>query len=319
MTTFMKKRTTVRQFACVMSALVLCAGLASCSSGSDTPKSAADTMSGVSAKGKPGSKPKISFDTPLKVKNQSHQVIQEGDGDVIEDGDRVCTQSVALDNTTGKEINSTWDKGKPDCSIVISKSSIPAYYDTFLGQKVNTTIAIGINDQESGNAQQGSKKGSQNSSYIMALTFVSKSRDLTRAEGDEVKDIPSDLPKISLDDKGKPSVDLNKYKPNGKLVSQTLIKGKGAKVGEHQTVSANYTGWLASNGKQFDSSWDKGKATDFSLDQVVKGWQQGLAGQTVGSQVLLIVPPDLGYGDQEKSGIPANSTLIFVVDILAAY
>lgn len=153
----------------------------------------------------------------------------------------------------------------------------------------------------------------------MALTFVSKTKDLKRAEGEKVKDIPADLPKISLSNTGKPSLDLNNYKPTNTLVSQTLIKGKGAKVGEHQTVSANYTGWLASDGKQFDSSWDRGQASDFSLDQVVKGWQQGLAGQTVGSQVLVIVPPDLGYGNQEKSGIPANSTLIFVVDILAAY
>ena len=318
MTKLNRKSDTIRQFVCAATALALCAGLSACSSSSDAPKSASDTMNGISAKGKPGSKPEISFDTPLKVENQSHQVIQKGDGDVIQDGDRVCTRSVAIDSKTGKEINSTWDEEKPECSIVIDKTSIPAYYDVFRGQKINTTIAIGIDDQQEG-GQSGSSKDSQGSSYIMALTFVSKTKDLKRAEGEKVKDVPADLPKISLSNTGKPSLDLNNYKPTNTLVSQTLIKGKGAKVGEHQTISANYTGWLASDGKQFDSSWDRGQAADFSLDQVVKGWQQGLAGQTVGSQVLVIVPPDLGYGDQEKSGIPANSTLIFVVDILAAY
>lgn len=318
MTKLNRKSDTIRQFVCAATALALCVGLSACSSSSDAPKSAADTMNGISAKGKPGSKPEISFDTPLKVENQSHQVIQEGDGDVIQDGDRVCTRSIAIDSKNGKEINSTWDEETPECSIVIDKTSIPAYYDVFRGQKINTTIAIGIDDQQEG-GQSGSSKDSQGSSYIMALTFVSKTKDLKRAEGEKVKDVPADLPKISLSNTGKPSLDLNNYKPTNTLVSQTLIKGKGAKVGEHQTVSANYTGWLASDGKQFDSSWDRGQASDFSLDQVVKGWQQGLAGQTVGSQVLVIVPPDLGYGDQEKSGIPANSTLIFVVDILAAY
>lgn len=318
MTKLNRKSDTIRQFVCAATALALCVGLSACSSSSDAPKSAADTMNGISAKGKPGSKPEISFDTPLKVENQSHQVIQEGDGDVIQDGDRVCTRSIAIDSKNGKEINSTWDEETPECSIVIDKTSIPAYYDVFRGQKINTTIAIGIDDQQEG-GQSGSGKDSQGSSYIMALTFVSKTKDLKRAEGEKVKDIPADLPKISLSNTGKPSLDLNNYKPTNTLVSQTLIRGKGAKVGEHQTVSANYTGWLASDGKQFDSSWDRGQASDFSLDQVVKGWQQGLAGQTVGSQVLVIVPPDLGYGDQEKSGIPANSTLIFVVDILAAY
>ncbi|PKV09076.1 FKBP-type peptidyl-prolyl cis-trans isomerase [Bifidobacterium asteroides] len=294
-------------------ALALCLGLSACGGNSDGDGHSGDTMQGVSASGKLGSKPDISFKTPFKVENQTHQVIQKGDGEVIRDGDRVCTRSLALDAKTGKVINSTWDKSSPECSIVISKKSIPAYYDTFKGLKVNSTVAVGIDESGSGSSSQAT------SSYIMALTFVSRSKNLTRAQGQKVTDLPSDLPKISLDDKGKPSLDLNGYQPKGGLVVQPLIKGKGAKVGQHQSVSANYTGWLASDGKQFDSSWDRGQASDFSLDQVVKGWQQGLAGQTVGSQVLLIVPPDLGYGSQQQQKIPANSTLIFVVDILAAY
>ena len=295
-----------------MTALALCLGLSACGGKSDGGSHSGDTMQGVSASGKLGSKPDISFKTPFKVENQTHQVIQEGNGEVIRDGDRVCTRSLALDAKTGKVLNSTWDKSSPECSIVISKKSIPAYYDTFKGLKVNSTVAVGIDESGS-----GSSKATE--SYIMALTFVSRSKNLTRAQGQKVTDLPSDLPKISLDDKGKPSLDLNGYQPKGGLVVQPLIKGKGAKVGQHQSVSANYTGWLASDGKQFDSSWDRGQASDFSLDQVVKGWQQGLAGQTVGSQVLLVVPPDLGYGSQQQQKIPANSTLIFVVDILAAY
>ena len=295
-----------------MTALALCLGLSACGGKSDGGSHSGDTMQGVSASGKLGSKPDISFKTPFKVENQTHQVIQEGNGEVIRDGDRVCTRSLALDAKTGKVINSTWDKSSPECSIVISRKSIPAYYDTFKGLKVNSTVAVGIDESGS-----GSSKATE--SYIMALTFVSRSKNLTRAQGQKVTDLPSDLPKISLDDKGKPSLDLNGYQPKGGLVVQPLIKGKGAKVGQHQSVSANYTGWLASDGKQFDSSWDRGQASDFSLDQVVKGWQQGLAGQTVGSQVLLVVPPDLGYGSQQQQKIPANSTLIFVVDILAAY
>ena len=295
-----------------MTALALCLGLSACGGKSDGGSHSGDTMQGVSASGKLGSKPDISFKTPFKVENQAHQVIQEGNGEVIRDGDRVCTRSLALDAKTGKVINSTWDKSSPECSIVISKKSIPAYYDTFKGLKVNSTVAVGIDESGSGSSQA-------TDSYIMALTFVSRSKDLTRAQGQKVTDLPNNLPKISLDDKGKPSLDLNGYKPEAGLVVQPLIKGKGAKVGQHQSVSANYTGWLASDGKQFDSSWDRGQASDFSLDQVIKGWQQGLAGQTVGSQVLLVIPPDLGYGSQKQQSIPANSTLIFVVDILAAY
>ena len=311
--TIIAKQSGSKRLLGAVTALALCLGLSACGGNSDGDGHSGDTMQGVSASGKLGSKPDISFKTPFKVENQTHQVIQKGDGEVIRDGDRVCTRSLALDAKTGKVISSTWDKSSPECSIVISKKSIPAYYDTFKGLKVNSTVAVGIDESGSGSSSQAT------SSYIMALTFVSRSKNLTRAQGQKVTDLPSDLPKISLDDKGKPSLDLNGYQPKGGLVVQPLIKGKGAKVGQHQSVSANYTGWLASDGKQFDSSWDRGQASDFSLDQVVKGWQQGLAGQTVGSQVLLIVPPDLGYGSQQQQKIPANSTLIFVVDILAAY
>ena len=159
---------------------------------------------------------------------------------------------------------------------------------------------------------------SSGTSYLMVLTLVSKSKDLKKATGEKVADIPADLPKVTLAKDGKPSIDMNGYKGSDSLVSQDLIKGKGAVVKDTQSVMAHYTGWLL-DGTQFDSSWDRGQSSAFSLDSVIKGWKQGLAGHTVGSQVLLVVPPSLGYGNKDQEKIPANSTLVFVVDILAAY
>ena len=155
-------------------------------------------------------------------------------------------------------------------------------------------------------------------SYLMVLTLVSKSKDLKKATGEKVAGVPADLPKVTLAKDGKPSIDMNGYKGSDSLVSQDLIKGKGAVVKDTQSVVAHYTGWLL-DGTQFDSSWDRGQSSAFSLDSVIKGWKQGLAGHTVGSQVLLVVPPSLGYGNKDQEKIPANSTLVFVVDILAAY
>ena len=83
-------------------------------------------------------------------------------------------------------------------------------------------------------------------------------------------------------------------------------------------MTAHYTGMLL-DGTVFDSSWDRGSPSTFSLQGVIPGWTQGLAGQTVGSQVLLVIPAELGYGEQGSGGtIPPNSPLVFVVDILAA-
>jgi FKBP-type peptidyl-prolyl cis-trans isomerase len=81
-----------------------------------------------------------------------------------------------------------------------------------------------------------------------------------------------------------------------------------------------YTGVIWSSGKVFDQSWGKGGPTTFPLGQVVPGFAKGLAGQTVGSQVVIVIPPSLGYGagGNSAAGISGTDTLVFVADILAS-
>ncbi|OZG61595.1 peptidylprolyl isomerase [Bifidobacterium myosotis] len=309
--------------AALASSLIMCVTLAACSSSSssDSSKSSSSSSSssdsknqiaGVTATGKLGEKPTISFKTPMTVSDGSYVVLQEGDGDVIQDGDRVCAQGIALNVKDGTELMDTWTKNTPDCSLVVSSSKLSStYYDQIKGAKLNTTIGFGVNDQNTSGY-----------SYIMAMTFVSKSKDLEKATGEEVTDVPVNLPKVTRDKDGKPSVDMNGQGSVDKLVAQTLIKGSGKTLTDSDTAVVKYTGWLT-NGKQFDSSWDKNTTFDADLSasgQIISGWKQGLIGQTVGSQVLLVIPPDQGYGaDGSGDTIPGNSTLVFVIDILAAY
>ncbi len=87
-------------------------------------------------------------------------------------------------------------------------------------------------------------------------------------------------------------------------------------VNPGDTVIVQYTGVLYDGGTVFDSSWDKGAPTQFATTAVVPGFKKALEGQTVGSQVLAVIPPADGYGDQAQGSIPAGATLVFVVDIL---
>jgi len=94
--------------------------------------------------------------------------------------------------------------------------------------------------------------------------------------------------------------------------------GTGATAAAGKMVKVHYTGWLT-NGKKFDSSIDRGQPFAFSLGagQVIKGWDEGVAGMKVGGKRQLRIPPELGYGARGAgNAIPPNSTLIFDVELL---
>jgi FKBP-type peptidyl-prolyl cis-trans isomerase len=103
------------------------------------------------------------------------------------------------------------------------------------------------------------------------------------------------------------------------LKVEDLIEGKGAAAKSGDKISVRYVGVLYDNGKEFDSSWKRGKAP-FQLTlgqgQVIQGWDQGLVGMKVGGRRRLTIPPDQAYGPQgQPPTIPANATLVFDVDL----
>jgi hypothetical protein len=94
--------------------------------------------------------------------------------------------------------------------------------------------------------------------------------------------------------------------------------GTGQAVKSTDTITANYTGWLT-DGTKFDSSLDRGQPSQFSLNQVIKGWTQGLVGMKIGGERRLLIPGDLAYGANPPQGsnIPPNATLIFDVSLVS--
>ena len=135
---------------------------------------------------------------------------------------------------------------------------------------------------------------------------------IRKGSGPETSPSPTPTPTAS------PTPVRSETKPSGlKIEDQVVGTGPAAKSGN--TVSVHYTGWLE-NGTKFDSSYDHGQPFSFLLgaSQVIKGWDEGVAGMQVGGKRRLTIPASIAYGSQGIGGvIPPDATLIFEVELLA--
>ena len=100
------------------------------------------------------------------------------------------------------------------------------------------------------------------------------------------------------------------------LKYQVLEEGSGAQPKASDTVTVHYEGSLT-DGSVFDSSYKRGKPISFALNQVIKGWTEGVQLMKVGAKYKFCIPPELGYGSRGIGPVPGNATLIFTVELIA--
>jgi cyclophilin family peptidyl-prolyl cis-trans isomerase len=118
---------------------------------------------------------------------------------------------------------------------------------------------------------------------------------------------------------GAPPVDVPVGPPPDELVIEDIVVGDGDEVTDAQaTVTVNYVGVSCSTGVVFDSSWERGEPATFPLSGVIPGWTDGIVGMRIGGQRLLVIPPDMAYGDGGSApDIAPGETLVFVVDLVS--
>ena len=154
---------------------------------------------------------------------------------------------------------------------------------------------------------------------VIALTGCGSDDDKGGASGGGDETTTTAEPPQAVDTATKPVVKVPKGEPPAGLQITDLKEGDGATAKAGDPVTVQYVGVSYSTGKQFDASWDSGQPFTFTLGQggVIAGWDQGVAGMKVGGRRQLVIPPELGYGEQgQPPDIAPNETLIFVVDLL---
>jgi peptidylprolyl isomerase len=172
------------------------------------------------------------------------------------------------------------------------------------------TVALGVGLAACGGSSNGIVLAPSAGRTEAAVTAATPTTPTTSTASVTTPAPPSPLSK-------EPAVTVPGGPPPKKLVVKDLIVGHGKAATASSTVTVNYVGVLYKNGKAFDSSWKRGQPTTFPLSGVIPGWTQGIPGMKVGGRRELIIPPSLAYKNQAQAGIPANSTLVFVIDLLS--
>jgi peptidylprolyl isomerase len=270
----------------------------------------------------PSAKPTVTFATPFAVKKTANQVVTPGAGAALTKGQKITFDYVLLDGRTGKELETSF--GNAPGSLTLDKAKTATQLVASLtGKTVGTRLLVAIAPKD-GLAQRLKAPGvKKNDTLLFVIDVKTVRTPLARATGAPVAPVAG-LPTVAVAADGKPTITVPTGAPAPtQLVNQLLIKGTGPVVAAGQTITVHYTGVKWADGKQFDSSWDRGQPLDTVIGKgsVIAGWDESLVGQTVGSQVLLVVPPDKGYGASGSSDgkIKGTDTLVFVIDILDAY
>jgi peptidylprolyl isomerase len=281
-----------------------------------------DRLDAVTISGDVGSAPDVKWKGSMKAGKIESETITEGDGDELKGQDDVLAHLWIGNGFSQEEAYSTYADKKAELLTV--NNQLPEFLAVIRDAKVGSRIAVTASAKEAFGEAGNSTIGIANKDTVLVvIDLVSKVQD--KPEG-EATPYPDWMPKpkfkkgvikgFDFTDTPDPTDDLRRVQ---------LIQGTGPRVKKGQTIAVRYLGQAFDGDKPFDENFGDtgdGEPTTFSIGTgaVIKGWDQGLEGVPVGSRVVLSIPAELGYGAEGSpdSGIPANATLVFMIDILAA-
>ena len=277
------------------------------------------TSDAVTVAGDAGVEPTVTFEAPLAAKETERTVVTEGTGDAVEEGDSVAISYAAYNATTGAKLTAGGfgDDAGLTVNVVDGQGVIPGILKGVACSNVGDRVAVVFPPADGFGEAGNTDLGVAGTDQLLFVIDI-KEKLPTRATGEDQE--PTDgFPTVELADDGEPTVTMPKGDPPADLAVEVLKKGDGAAVTDTSTVTVQYTGAIWATGTVFDQSWGVGPTT-FPVSGLITGFTQGLVGQTVGSQVVIVIPPgELGYeGGNTTAGISATDTLVFVVDIIAA-
>jgi FKBP-type peptidyl-prolyl cis-trans isomerase len=318
-----------RVAALVIIPLLAAAAVAGCASSSSKSSSSSSTSSSTTANqsvkvsGDFGVSPKVVIPKVTAGSALYTQTLIKGSGQKLTAADSLIGNFALYDwsGATAKLVGSTFSSGGP---TLFSGQMLPGLSTALIGQTTGSRVLAVIPPKDgfgaTGNSQIG-VKGTD--TLVFVIDMVSTIGNNASATGKQVSNGGGSLPTVTEPAGKAATIKIPASAAPKTLTIKTLVQGTGTKVVKGDYVVVQYTGVIWRTGKVFDSSWSRSQPFAFNVGsgQVIPGWDNGLLGQTVGSRVMLVIPPKDGYGSAgaSQAGIKGTDTLVFVVDILGAY
>jgi len=275
----------------------------------------------VSATGTFGKAPTVSIPAANAAATLYTRTLIQGIGTPLTTSDSLLGNFVLYDwtGTTHKLLGSTYSSGSP---TLFSSQLLPGLEKALIGQKAGSRVLAVIPPAEGFGPQGNSQIGvGGKDTLVFVIDMIQNIGNTSGVTGTQTSNGGSGLPTVTPATGKAPTITIPASAPPKTLTVKTLIKGTGARIASGDYIVVQYTGVNWRTKKVFDSSWSRSEpfALNIGVGQVIKGWDTGLVGQTVGSRVLLVIPSADGYGKDGSSqaGINGTDTLVFVVDILA--
>ena len=308
----------------VAAAALLLAGCSSTPSDQATPANAkgcsaaaAGSISkSIKVTGTGSAEPKVTFDKPLKAKKTERSYVTTGKGKPAVKNTVVDVAMVAYNGKTGKKLTSNgFGTSAPIAITVGDATMIPGLTDAIECAPVGSRLVTAAPVSAAFGSADPSSLGLAKTDTIVFVTDLKRAVP-TKADGAD-QTPKAGFPTVKLAKNGQPTVTIPKTAAPKKTEVEVLKKGTGAKVKSGDTVTVQYQGLIWRTGKVFDQSWGRAVA-QFATTGVVKGFAAGMVGQSVGSQVVVVIPPADGYGTtgNSQAGIKGTDTIVFVIDIL---
>jgi peptidylprolyl isomerase len=281
-----------------------------------------DRLDAVTISGDVGTAPEVKWKGSMKAGKVETETLTEGDGEQLKGQDSVLAHLWIGNGYSQETALSTYEDKKAELLTV--NNQLPEFLAGIRDAKIGTRLAVTASATEAFGETGNSQLGIANKDTVLVIIdLVSKVQD--KPEGEQ-SPYPDWMPKPKFKEGVIRGFDFTDAPdPTGDLRRVQLIKGTGPRVKKGQTIAVRYLGQAFDGDKPFDENFGDtgtGEPTTFAIGTgaVIKGWDQGLDGVPVGSRVVLEIPPELGYGAEGSpdSGIPANATLVFMIDILAA-